>query len=329
MASLLTTFLAAFILAYVLRPLSMRLLGLGLGKTLAAILTVFIGFLSLLGLLILFLSVLQKELPALRHQLHIWLEQLKNVTGPWLNHLAINLDIQQIQSTIQSKVSAHLSNNADTLITQSLSTLLNSGQTILSSIVGFVLIIFVVFYLIIQWDEFFKKLSPIIPPRWLAQTQQIFSEIDELLSQYLRGQLLVITVLAVFYSVGLSLLGMTGALALGLFSGLAIFIPYIGYGVALILAMLSALLQAETGVNVFAILGLYIAGQVLESFLLTPKLVGDKIGLHPVLVIFSLMLFGGWFGFFGVLLALPISAILLVLSRHLLTAYKNSSWYQR
>ncbi len=329
MASLLTTFLAAFILAYVLRPLSMRLLGLGLGKTLAAILTVFIGFLSLLGLLILFLSVLQKELPALRHQLPIWLEQLKNVTGPWLNHLAINLDIQQIQSTIQSKVSAHLSNNADTLITQSLSTLLNSGQTILSSIVGFVLIIFVVFYLIIQWDEFFKKLSPIIPPRWLAQTQQIFSEIDELLSQYLRGQLLVITVLAVFYSVGLSLLGMTGALALGLFSGLAIFIPYIGYGVALILAMLSALLQAETGVNVFAILGLYIAGQVLESFLLTPKLVGDKIGLHPVLVIFSLMLFGGWFGFFGVLLALPISAILLVLSRHLLTAYKNSSWYQR
>jgi predicted PurR-regulated permease PerM len=329
MASLLTTFLAAFILAYVLRPLSMRLLGLGLGKTLAAILTVFIGFLSLLGLLILFLSVLQKELPALRHQLPIWLEQLKNVTGPWLNHLAINLDIQQIQSTIQSKVSAHLSNNADTLITQSLSTLLNSGQTILSSIVGFVLIIFVVFYLIIQWDEFFKKLSPIIPPRWLAQTQQIFSEIDELLSQYLRGQLLVITVLAVFYSVGLSLLGMTGALALGLFSGLAIFIPYIGYGVALILALLSALLQAETGVNVFAILGLYIAGQVLESFLLTPKLVGDKIGLHPVLVIFSLMLFGGWFGFFGVLLALPISAILLVLSRHLLTAYKNSSWYQR
>jgi predicted PurR-regulated permease PerM len=329
MASLLTTFLAAFILAYVLRPLSMRLLGLGLGKTLAAILTVFIGFLSLLGLLILFLSVLQKELPALRHQLPIWLEQLKNVAGPWLNHLAINLDIQQIQSTIQSKVSAHLSNNADTLITQSLSTLLNSGQTILSSIVGFVLIIFVVFYLIIQWDEFFKKLSPVIPPRWLAQTQQIFSEIDELLSQYLRGQLLVITVLAVFYSVGLSLLGMTGALALGLFSGLAIFIPYIGYGVALILALLSALLQAETGVNVFAILGLYIAGQVLESFLLTPKLVGDKIGLHPVLVIFSLMLFGGWFGFFGVLLALPISAILLVLSRHLLTAYKNSSWYQR
>lgn len=329
MASLLTTFLAAFILAYVLRPLSMRLSGLGMGKTLSAILTVFIGFLSLLGLLILFLSVLQKELPALRHQLPIWLEQLKNVAGPWLNNLAINIDVQQIQATIQSKVSAHLSNNADTLITQSLATLLNSGQTILGSMVGFVLIIFVVFYLIIQWDEFFKKLSHAVPPRWLAQTQQIFSEIDELLSQYLRGQLIVITILAVFYSVGLYLLGMTGALALGLFTGLAIFIPYIGYGVALILALLSALLQAETGVNIFAVLGLYVAGQVLESFLLTPKLVGDKIGLHPVLVIFALMLFGGWFGFFGVLLALPISAILLVLSRHLLTAYKASSWYQR
>ena len=167
-----------------------------------------------------------------------------------------------------------------------------------------------------------------IPPRWLPQTQQILNEIDELLSQYLRGQLLVIAILAVFYSVGLYLLGMTGAIALGLFTGLAIFIPYIGYGVALILALLSALLQAETGVNILAILGLYVVGQLLESFVLTPKLVGDKIGLHPVLVIFSLMLFGGWFGFFGVLLALPISAILLVLSRHLLTAYKTSSWYQ-
>lgn len=328
MASLLTTFLAAFILAYVLRPLSTRLLGLGIGKTWSAILTVFIGFLSLLGLLILFLSVLQKELPALRHQLPIWLEQLKNVLGPWFTHWTIPVDTQQIQSVIQSKVSAHLSNNADTLITQGLSTLLNSGQTILASTVGFVLIIFVVFYLIIQWDEFFKKLSPVIPPRWLPQTQQILNEIDELLSQYLRGQLLVIAILAVFYSVGLYLLGMTGAIALGLFTGLAIFIPYIGYGVALILALLSALLQAETGVNILAVLGLYVVGQLLESFVLTPKLVGDKIGLHPVLVIFSLMLFGGWFGFFGVLLALPISAILLVLSRHLLTAYKTSSWYQ-
>jgi predicted PurR-regulated permease PerM len=186
----------------------------------------------------------------------------------------------------------------------------------------------VVFYLIIQWEDFFKKMSPMIPPRWLGQTKQILSEIDELLSQYLRGQLLVIAVLSIYYSMGLYFLGVTGAIALGLFTGLAIFIPYIGYGVALILALLSALLQAETGVSILAVLALYIVGQTIESFFLTPQLVGEKIGLHPVLVVFALILFGGWFGFFGILLALPMSAIVLVLGRHLMTFYKNSSWYR-
>jgi predicted PurR-regulated permease PerM len=214
------------------------------------------------------------------------------------------------------------------LITSGLSTVLNSGQTIIGSIVGLVLIIFVVFYLIIQWEDFFKKMSPMIPPRWLGQTKQILVEIDELLSQYLRGQLLLIAVLAVYYSMGLYFLGVTGAIALGLFTGLAIFIPYIGFGVALILALLSALLQAETGVSILAVLALYIVGQTIESFFLTPKLVGEKIGLHPVLVVFALILFGGWFGFFGILLALPMSAIVLVVGRHLMAFYKKSSWYR-
>jgi predicted PurR-regulated permease PerM len=287
-----------------------------------------LGFLGIFGLMVLFLSVLQKELPALRQQLPVWLEQIQNLIQPWLNSLALGIDLEKIQETIQTKVSTHLSNNADTLISSGLSTVLNSGQTIIGSIVGLVLIIFVVFYLIIQWEDFFKKMSPMIPPRWLGQTKQILVEIDELLSQYLRGQLLVIAVLSVYYSIGLYFLGVTGALALGLFTGLAIFIPYIGYGVALILALLSALLQAETGVSILAVLALYIVGQTIESFFLTPKLVGEKIGLHPVLVVFALILFGGWFGFFGILLALPMSAIVLVVGRHLMAFYKNSSWYK-
>jgi predicted PurR-regulated permease PerM len=291
-------------------------------------LTVLLGFLGIFGLMVLFLSVLQKELPALRQQLPTWLAQIQNLIQPWLDSLALGFDLQKIQETVQTKVSAHLSNNADTLITNGLSTVLNSGQTIIGSIVGLVLIIFVVFYLIIQWEDFFKKMSPMIPPRWLGQTKQILVEIDELLSQYLRGQLLVIAVLSVYYSMGLYFLGVTGAIALGLFTGLAIFIPYIGYGVALILALLSALLQAETGVSILAVLALYIVGQTIESFFLTPKLVGEKIGLHPVLVVFALILFGGWFGFFGILLALPMSAIVLVLGRHLMAFYKNSSWYK-
>jgi predicted PurR-regulated permease PerM len=165
--------------------------------------------------------------------------------------------------------------------------------------------------------------------RWLTQVTTITHEIDELLSQYLRGQLIVIALLSIYYCIGLYFLGMTGALALGLLTGIAIFIPYIGYGAALVLALLSAVLQAEVGVSVIAVLALYIAGQSLESLILTPKLVGERIGLHPVLVVFALILFGGWFGFFGVLLALPMSAIALVLARHAMHSYKNSAWYQK
>jgi predicted PurR-regulated permease PerM len=327
MASLLTTFLAAFILAYVLRPVFTCFLALRAGKTLSAALTVLIGFLGILGLILLFISVLQRELPALRQQLPTWLELTQKSLQPWLDTLAINFDLKKIQEIIQSRISEQLSNNADAIISSGLSTILNSSQSILGSLFGLVLIVFIVFYLVGQWDEFFKKLSPLIPPRWSPLVKQILVEIDQLLSQYLRGQLLVITVLSIYYSVGLYLLGITGALALGLFTGIAIFIPYIGYGVGLILALLSVLLQAETGGSLLAVLTLYIVGQAIESFILTPKLVGEKIGLHPVLVVFALILFGSWFGFFGILLALPMSAIILVLCKHAVQAYQNSAWY--
>ncbi|MEY4625804.1 MAG: hypothetical protein RL061_1329 [Pseudomonadota bacterium] len=329
MVSLLTTFLAAFILAYVLRPLAVRLQGLGLGKIFSAILTVLIGFFAISGLILLFLSVLQKELPALREQFPVWLSQTQAALQPTLDNLAINFDIQKIQGLLQERISAQLSNNADALIGSGLSALLNSGQTLLAGIFALVLIIFIVFYLLTEWDEFFKKLTPIIPLRWLTQVTMITHEIDDLLSQYLRGQLIVIALLSIYYCIGLYFLGMTGALALGLLTGIAIFIPYIGYGAALVLALLSAVLQAEVGVSVIAVLALYIAGQSLESLILTPKLVGERIGLHPVLVVFALILFGGWFGFFGVLLALPMSAIALVLTRHAMHSYKNSAWYQK
>lgn len=140
--------------------------------------------------------------------------------------------------------------------------------------------------------------------------------------------MVVITLLALYYAIGLHLLGVAGAVALGVLTGVGILIPYIGFAIACCLAMLSATLQGGNA-QIIPVLILYVSGQLLEGFFLTPKLVGERIGLHPVLVIFALMLFGGWFGFFGVLLALPISAIVLVLSRHGLTKYKSSAWYRQ
>ena len=329
MVSLLTTFLAALILAYVLKPLAMRLQGLGLEIKLSAILSLIFGIFVIFGLIFLFSCVLKKELPALAQQLPIWLEHTQTHLNPLLGQLPINLNWAEIQSMAQERILQQINANANTLISSGVDAMLSSGQNILVAIFNAVLIIFIVFYLITQWDEFFEKIQNIVPPRWITIVTQIFKEIDYLLSQYLRGQLLVMGILATYYCIGLSALGLTGGLALGLFTGLAIFIPYLGFATALVLALTSAALQIDSGVNFISIALLYLVGQVLESFVLTPKLVGERIGLHPVLVVFALILFGDLFGFFGVLLALPMSAISLVLSQHAMASYKASSWYRR
>jgi len=152
---------------------------------------------------------------------------------------------------------------------------------------------------------------------------------DGLLSQYLRGMLIVISIMAIFYSAGLSLIGIKGAAALGVFTALMIVIPYIGIALGLSLATLSALLQFGPGTEIIGVLILFGIGQFLEGFFLTPRLVGERIGLHPVAVLFALLLFGKLFGFFGVLLALPISAVGLVLVQYLWSIYTQSSWYQK
>ena len=328
MVSLLTTFLAAFILAYVLRPVATSLQGIGIHKSLAAIFTIFFGFSLVFGLSLLLASILQKEIPALSNQLPIWLNQSQKTLTPLLDHLPFDLNWTDIQKIFGEKVSAHLSNNADSLITTSIETLLSSSQNLVASLLNFVLIIFVMFYLLAQWDIFINRVKSLIPPKHTPKISQICSEINVLLSQYLRGQILVIALLALYYAIGLHVLGVAGALALGILTGIAILIPYLGFAIACCLALLSAALQGNS-VQIISVLILYFSGQLLEGFFLTPKLVGERIGLHPVFVIFALMLFGGWFGFFGILLALPISAITLVLSQHGLEKYKASAWYRQ
>ena len=158
------------------------------------------------------------------------------------------------------------------------------------------------------------------------------AEADSVLGQYLRGQLLVMLILAVFYSVGLALFGLDLALPIGIFTGLAIFVPYLGFGVGLVLAALAGLLEfsATSGLGYTAIMVAVVfgAGQVVESLFLTPRLVGERIGLHPLAVIFALLAFGQLFGFVGVLIALPVSAVLLVAIRRVRTGYLASGLYK-
>jgi predicted PurR-regulated permease PerM len=199
----------------------------------------------------------------------------------------------------------------------------------LGGFVNFILILFVLFYLLIDWDHFFALLKQLIPIRYQVTAQTLVSETDGLLSQYLRGQMLVILIMAVFYSAGLSLTGMQGALGLGVFTAIVIIIPYIGIALGLVLAVLSVILQFGFSSELIVVLVIFGIGQVLEGFFLTPRLVGERIGLHPVAVLFALLIFAKLFGFFGVLLALPASAIVLVLIRFAWSLYEQSIWYRK
>jgi predicted PurR-regulated permease PerM len=185
------------------------------------------------------------------------------------------------------------------------------------------------FYLLIDWDHFFALLKQIVPQRAQETVHHLAMHTDGLLSQYLRGMIIVISIMSIFYSAGLSFIGIKGAVALGVFTALMIVIPYIGITLGLTLAALSALLQFGPGTAVLGVLIVYGIGQFLEGFFLTPRLVGERIGLHPVAVLFALLLFGKLFGFFGVLLALPISAVSLVLMKYTWSRYTQCAWYQK
>ena len=329
MAEIFTPFLAAFILAYILRPAFLWLEGCRIPAIAAAGLSVILGLGVVIAILGLFIGLLKIEIPLIKEQLPDWIANTQAWLGPKLAELNLNVDWGALKTSASHKISTHISDNADALMTSTVETVLMSGSSVIAAFVNSVLIIFVMFYLLIDWDHFFGLIKKIVPVRAQETVHHLAMHTDGLLSQYLRGMVIVISIMSAFYSIGLSLIGIKGAVALGVFTALMIVIPYIGITLGLTLAVLSAILQFGIGTELLAVLILYGIGQLLEGFFLTPRLVGERIGLHPVAVLFALLLFGKLFGFFGVLLALPISAVSLVLVQYLWSVYTQSSWYQK
>jgi len=329
MAEIFTPFLAAFILAYILRPAFLWLEGRRLPATAAAVLTVVFGLGVVLAILALFIGLLKTEIPLIKEQLPEWIANTQAWLGPKLAELHLNVDWGSLKTVASQKISTHISDHADALMTSTFETVLMSGSSVITAFVNSVLIVFVMFYLLIDWDHFFGLVKKIVPMRAQETVHHLAMHTDGLLSQYLRGMIIVISIMSIFYSTGLSLIGIKGSVALGVFTALMIVIPYIGIALGLTLAVLSAILQFGIGSQLVGVLIVFGMGQLLEGFFLTPRLVGERIGLHPVAVLFALLFFGNIFGFFGVLLALPISAVSLVLVQYLWSVYSQSSWYQK
>jgi predicted PurR-regulated permease PerM len=186
--------------------------------------------------------------------------------------------------------------------------------------------------MLMDWDRFVALAMQLVPPRLRASVDGFTEEADQVLGQYLRGQLMVMLILAAFYSIGLALFGLDLALPIGVFTGLAVFVPYLGFGLGLVLATLAGVLEfsANSGPAkaILMVAVVYGLGQIIESLYLTPRLLGERIGLHPLAVIFALLAFGQLLGFVGVLIALPVSAVLLVAMRRAFRSYQGSGLYQ-
>jgi predicted PurR-regulated permease PerM len=203
----------------------------------------------------------------------------------------------------------------------------SSGMALLSALANMLLIPVVTFYFLRDWDVMVSKIHEAVPRKAEKKTKLIAVEVDTVLGAFFKGQVLVMLCLAVIYCVGLSVAGLEFALLIGLIAGVVSFVPYLGLIIGLTLACLASIFQLHDASGLLAVLIVFGVAQILESVVLTPILVGDKIGLHPVAVIFAVMAGGQLFGFTGILLALPVAAVLLVLFRHIDGQYKNSELY--
>ena len=325
LAPVLSPFLVGAVMAYALQPAVEVLVRRRVPRVLAVILVEVVVVVALLALALLVVPILSKELPLLRQQIPSFLDRVNTHLLPWLSQYGVNvtMDTASLKAMALSYLNANLDDWTGALLNSA-----RVGGSILLAVVGAaVLVPLVLFYLLMDWPMLVRRINTLVPPRMRAQAHEVLAEVDGVLGQYLRGQSMVMLTLAIFYSVGLALFGFDLALPVGVFTGLAVFIPYVGFGVGLLLALLAGLLQFMSWYGVVAVAVVYGLGQVVESFFLTPRLVGERIGMHPLMVIFALLAFGHLFGFVGVLVALPVSAVLVVAVRRLTAAYLDSKLY--
>lgn len=326
LSPILMPFLVAALIAYLGDPLVDRL-EKKLSRSLAVTL-VFLGMLLVLLLLLLLLvPALQRQIMTFVARLPAYIDwgqtQVLPVVSGWLGlEPTALLDTEQLKSAL-----SRYWKEAGGIAGKLLETLSQSGMVLVQWLGNLVLIPVVSFYLLRDWDVLMAHIQHALPRRLETQVVALAKESDEVLGAFLRGQFLVMSALATVYAVGLWLVGIELALFFGLLAGFVSFVPYLGVIIGVLAAGGAALVQFQEIGPLLGVLAVFGVGQLLESFLLTPWLVGDRIGLHPVAVIFAVLAGGQLFGFVGVLIGLPVAAVVMVLLRHAHQKYLNSDLY--
>lgn len=323
---ILLPFVLGALVGYFGDPIVDRIEARGGSRTFGVVIVflVFTG-LSLLGLLIA-VPMLLSQLDGLVGRVPAIYAWLRDVVLPWLEERTL-LSGARLPTIDWSAEIAQNWQSVGKMTAKTIGSLTGSGLDILLWLANLALVPVVAFYMMRDWDDIAARLLRLLPRDWQAGTRQMTSEADEVVGAFLRGQFIVMCALGALYAVGLWIVGVDLALLLGVVAGLASIVPYLGFIVGIVASLAAAWLQFHEWLPLLYVALVFGVGQLVESMVLTPVLVGDRIGLHPVAVIFALMAGGQLAGFVGVVVALPVAAVIMVFARHAVDHYRRSDLY--
>lgn len=328
LAPILTPFVIAAVLSYIGDPF-VDWLEIKKWPRTVAVSTVFV-VLTLIAIvfLIILIPLIEKQILVLINKVPEyvqWFEQtILPVVNQKLGDAKISLDLNSLQESLKSNWQS-----AGGIMAQVVGSISRSGLALFTGIANLTLVFIVSFYLLRDWDHLVENIRQLLPRSKEKLISSLAKQSDEVLGAFFRGQLLVVLALTIVYSVGLSIVGLELAILIGLLAGAVSFVPYLGFIIGAVVAGIAAIMQFNDVTYVMYVFVVFGVGQALEGMVLTPILVGDKIGLHPVAVIFAILAGGQLFGFFGILCALPVAAVLAVIIRHMHKEYKDSALYNK
>lgn len=326
LAPVLTPFAISALLAYLGDPLVDRLERWKLSRTVAVCVVFALMTLAVVGVVLLLIPMLENQISHFIEQLPRYIDWIQSRVLPWIE-ANTGYDVEAFDPANMIEMLKQHWKQAGGVAATVLGGLSKSGLAVLGWVANLVLIPVVTFYFLRDWDALVGRLRELLPRPIEPTVSRLARESDSVLGAFLRGQLSVMLALGAIYAIGLSLIGIDLALLIGMLAGLVSFVPYLGVVVGAAAGIIAALVQHGDWLHVALVVGVFAIGQMLEGFVLTPWLVGDRIGLHPVAVIFAIMAGGQLFGFLGVLLALPVAAVAMVLLRYLHQRYTASRLY--
>lgn len=325
LSSIMTPFVAGLAVAYFFDPVADRLEKAGASRGLAAGLVI-LAFLGLAGIiLVLLFPLLQAQVVGLVARIPDLIELLRERAAPIVELLQDKLssgEMDELKGAAESYAGKILS-----WLGGMLQNLWSGGMAFFNLLSLIVITPLAAFYLLRDWDIIVARFDHLLPRQSANTFREQLSLIDDTIAAFVRGQASVCLVLGIYYATGLTLAGLDFGLLVGLGTGLLAFIPYVGAAIGLLTGAGIALAQFSDWVPILIVVAIFLTGQTAESYILTPKLVGERVGLHPIWVIFALLAGGALFGFTGVLLAVPVTAVIGVLVRFGISRYLDSHFY--